>query len=127
MDPEKNNSIEYKKNQYLIIKVGYEGIQSLLKLTPNEEEAVSYIRQKRILHKDIEDYINLRISENNLEDRDEYAEELFLEDLKKEFYPYEDFMFVMYPSDDYCLQEWDGEKFDCICKKHDLSKNQIFW
>lgn len=115
------------KRQFIIVKVGYEGIQSLLSLKSNEDEAVSYIRQKRILHKEIEDFINLRISENNLEDKDEYSEDLFLKDLENNIFPFEDFMSVMYPHEDYCLQEWDGEKFECICKKHDLSKNQIFW
>jgi hypothetical protein len=127
VEEEPKEDVKVAKKQFLTIRVGYEGISELLKLYDKEEDGVDFIRNKRKLHSEIISFIESRIKENGLEDRDDYLDNLFNQDVEKKLFPYKDFMEVMYPTDDYCLQEWNGETFECICKKHNLSDRQILY
>jgi hypothetical protein len=127
VEEESKEEVKVVKKHFVTIKVGYEGISSLLKLYDKEEEAVKFIKEKRKLHTVIDSFIKTRIEENGLEDKDDYLETLFNQDVGSNIFPYEDFIDVMFPHNDYCLQEWDGETFECICKKHSLSDKQILY
>lgn len=85
---------------YLVVKTGYEGIEELAYLTGDPKIAVKKLKELR--KKDYEEQKKLEKEWNKdlpKEDRDSYSY------TRQHVYNF------------WCIQEWDGKSFKCICRK----------
>jgi len=85
---------------YLVIETGYEGIESLCWLTVNKEEAIT----KR------EEMIDKKFQERK-EMWEEWNKDPELKEINHPMKKREDI------ADFFCIQKWDGEEFDCVCRE----------
>ena len=78
--------------QYLVIETGYEGIEKLCWLTENREYAIS--KREEFINKKVERDKELwkDYPEHRLKSRQEIA-------------------------NFFCIQEWTGKEFQCVCKE----------
>jgi len=89
--PEMFDELEGINEPFLIIKVGFEGIDKLAWLAGNPDEAI----------KEREKAIKRDIAQANKDCKITKTKRVFTD---KEI------------SDRYCIQKWNGKKFNCVCK-----------
>lgn len=102
---------------FIIIQVGYEGIDGLLFPTTNPNEARDKIKQ---LRQEIVDALKHRdavLAEFGSEEDEDFhdAWERMYIDEKITYQEYHNSKYVK--PDQYCIQKWDGENFTCCCKE----------
>jgi hypothetical protein len=93
------------REAYLIIQTGYEGIESLDFLTTKSALAIQKLGH---IHEKIEND-NERDPEWCL-DENNFIAKLHSIQGKKDFY---------------CIQKWNGKKFDCVCSKLGISPSTL--
>lgn len=116
-----------KKPHYLITKVGPEGFSEFLYLSEDKDWSVNFVKselQKEKANKDILHSLMEKSGCNDIYDwEDDYLEkEIELGNITKQM-----FWDIAYKTDTYCLQEWDGEKFRCICGEEGLDNPKFFY
>ena len=105
------------KEQFLIIKCGYEGIENLCHLTDDPKDAKNKILS---LRKDITDKqnevkdlgIDIDLDGDYWELSEKVANLYVDEKISREVYQ----SFSDNP-DQYCVQKWNGKEFECCCKE----------
>ena len=112
------------KEQYLIIKCGYEGIEKLSYLTDNPEDA-----KKKILsiRKDIQDNCD-KVKDLGIDIDGDYWE---LSEKVGKLYIDEKISQEIYASfsdnpDQYCVQKWNGKDFECCCKELGVESSETW-
>lgn len=89
--PKMYDELEGMNEPFLIIKVGFEGIDKLAWLTGNPDDAI----------KEREKAIKREIAQANKDCKKTKVRRIFTD---KEI------------SDRFCIQKWNGKKFNCVCK-----------
>ena len=103
------------KEQFLIIKCGYEGIEDLCYLTNDSKDVIYKILS---LRKDIQDNRD-KVKDFDIDlDGDEWE----VKEKISELYVDEKISYEVYSSfsdnpDQYCVQKWNGKEFNCCCKE----------
>lgn len=116
-----------KKLHYIITKVGPEGFSEFLYLSESKDWSVNYIKKELEKEKENKDILSSLMKKSGCNDiydwEDHYLEkEIELGNITKEM-----FWSIAYKTDKYCLQEWDGEKFKCVCNREELESQKFFY
>ena len=93
---------------YVVVKTGCEGIDELCYATTDPKEAVRAIKKLRLQILKEKEKAKKRDAKNGRQ-------------LEERLYDF------TYDPDFYCVQKWDGKKFNCCCKELGVSPSKSMW
>ena len=115
------------KGLYLLMYIGFEGIEKVLLPTMDKQEVLdkyNELRQEIIDAKEKRIELNL-VEDENLDYADEWKRIMKLVDENPEYYD----IINKSDMDDifYCIQQFDGNDFKCVCKDLGVGSNKTIY
>jgi hypothetical protein len=127
LDNEVTNDVDTTPHPiYVVIKCGYEGIEGLIYSTLNADDAstkVKALRDEILSAKNRMNKINEEFGIEEDEHFNTHYERMYL----AEEISCEEYSMAKYDNPDaFCVQRWDGEKFECVCKELDCEPSKMW-
>lgn len=116
-----------KKLHYIITKVGPEGFSEFLYLSQSKDWSVNFVKGELKKEKENKELLNNLIQKSSSENIYDFEENHLEKEIALGNITEDIFWETAYKTDTFCLQEWDGEKFTCVCSREGLENPNFLY